>query len=66
MKETARCGLLDCEIPVLRPSTAQDLESLRKGGLRPAGLYQIIKQNRDRLVYVGYPSGSLRINIWNI
>lgn len=42
-----------------------DLQLLRNQGLREAGLYQIIPENRSRLVYVGYPSGSLRINIWS-
>ena len=63
--ETARCGLLDCEIPVLRPSTTYEMQLLRNRGLREAGLYQITKENRGRLCYIGYPSGSLRINIWS-
>ncbi len=58
----ARCGLLNCKLPVLKPTTMYELQILRNQGLREAALNQVSKENR--LCYIEYRDGSLRINIW--
>lgn len=64
MKKTAFCGLLDRDLPVVRPTTMVDLQHLRNDGLREAALGQVILTNAARLCWVEYSNGDLRLNIW--